>query len=206
MLLLTYSYVVPKEKRTEHARLLQRMRQVMTRLGCEFFEAYEQVGKQWVGGESNGRVVQILKFRDKAQFAAVQAAEKSDPGAQQLIAEFCQLVNLPYQQQSGMFAEGFYACLAAAAPTSRAPVAGSVTADTSHAAAPAVPDDVPSPGPEPDSEPEFDSKPESESEFDSEPESESASDSDALDYLSEAAPDEGTPPDPDARRQDDRSA
>lgn len=119
MLLLTYSYVVPKEKRTEHARLLHRMRQVMTRLGCDCFEAYEQVGKQWVGGESGGRVVQMLKFRDKAHFAAVQAAEKTDPGAQQLIADFCELINLPYQQQSGMFAEGFYSCLAAPAPQGR---------------------------------------------------------------------------------------
>jgi hypothetical protein len=116
MLLLTYSYVVPKEKRTEHARLLHRMRQVMARMGCDSFEAYEQVGKQWVGGEATGRVVQILKFRDRQHFADVQAAEKTDPNAQKLIAEFCELINLPYQQQTGMFADGFYNSLVEATP------------------------------------------------------------------------------------------
>lgn len=115
MLLLTYSYVVPKDKRTEHARLLHRMRQVMARLGLDHFEAYEQVGKHWSGGDGGGRVVQILRFRDKTHFSAIQAAEKNDPGAQQLIAEFCELVNLPYQQQTGMFADGYYSSLIATA-------------------------------------------------------------------------------------------
>lgn len=122
MLLLTYSYVVPKDKRTEHARLLHRMKQVMARLGVEHFEAYEQVGKHWTGGDVTGRVVQILRFRDKAHFAAIQAAEKTDPGAQQLIAEFCDLVNLPYQQQTGMFADGYYGSIIAGGAT-RAPAA-----------------------------------------------------------------------------------
>lgn len=123
MLLLTYSYVVPKDKRTEHARLLLRMRQTMARLGCEHFEAYEQVGKSWIGGEPTGRVVQILKFRDRQAFAAVQAAEKTDPQAQQLIKEFCDLINLPYQQQANLFMDGYYSSLIATAAT-RAPGAG----------------------------------------------------------------------------------
>jgi hypothetical protein len=38
----------------------------------------------------------------------VQAAERSDPAAQAIIAEFCQLINFPYQQQQGLFAVGFY--------------------------------------------------------------------------------------------------
>lgn len=115
MLLLTYSYVVPKDKRTEHARLLHRLRQVMARLGLDHFEAYEQVGKHWAGGDGGGRVVQILRFRDKAHFAAIQAAEKTDPSAQQLIAEFCELINLPYQQQTGIFADGYYSSVIATA-------------------------------------------------------------------------------------------
>jgi len=40
--------------------------------------------------------------------AAVQTAERSDPVAQALIKEFCELINFPYQQQQGLFAVGFY--------------------------------------------------------------------------------------------------
>src|SRR5438309_6554421 len=108
MLLQTNSYVVPKERRSEHARLMRRFRQVLGRLGCEDFEVYEQTGTNWGGGESSQRFVQIMRFRDRKHHAALQAAERSDPAAQQLIAEFCELVNFPYQQQHGFFAVGFY--------------------------------------------------------------------------------------------------
>jgi hypothetical protein len=108
MLLQTNSYIVPKEKRTEHARLLQRFRQLLARLGCDHFEAYEQVGVNWGGGEPTGRFVQIMRFRDKKHQQAVQSAERVDPDAQALIKEFCELINFPYQQQQGLFAVGFY--------------------------------------------------------------------------------------------------
>jgi hypothetical protein len=108
MLLQTNSYIVPKERRSEHARLLQRFRQTLARLGCDHFEAYEQVGVNWGGGEPTGRFVQIMRFRDKAHQQNVQNAEKNDPAAQALIREFCELINFPYQQQQGLFAVGFY--------------------------------------------------------------------------------------------------
>src|SRR5262245_42751481 len=108
MLLQTNSYIVPKDKRTEHARLLQRFRQTLARLGCEHFEAYEQVGANWSGNETTGRFVQLMRFRDRKQQQQVQAAERSDPTAQALIKEFCELINFPYQQQQGLFAVGFY--------------------------------------------------------------------------------------------------
>ena len=110
MLLQTNSYIVPKDKRAEHARLLRRFRQALARLGCDQFEVYEQVGANWsaAGPESTGRVVQIMRFRDRKHQLAVQAAERNDPGAQALIAEFCELINFPYQQQRGLFAVGFY--------------------------------------------------------------------------------------------------
>src|SRR3954471_9740315 len=108
MLLQTNSYIVPKDKRTEHARLLQRFRQCLGRLGCEHFEAYEQVGANWSGSESTGRFVQLMRFRDRKQQQQVQAAERNDPAAQALIKEFCELINFPYQQQQGYFAVGFY--------------------------------------------------------------------------------------------------
>jgi len=108
MLLQTNSYVVPKEKRDEHARLMRRFRQALTRLGCDMFAVYEQVGANWSSGETNGRFVQIMRFRDRKHQLAVQNAERSDPTAQSLIAEFCELVNFPYQQQQGLFAVGFY--------------------------------------------------------------------------------------------------
>src|SRR3982751_361503 len=108
MLLQTNSYVVPKEKRAEHARLVRKFRQTLGRLGADQFDVFEQVGANWAGGETTGRFVQMMRFRDRKHQLAVQSAEKQDPGAQQLIAEFCELINFPYQQQQGLFAVGFY--------------------------------------------------------------------------------------------------
>ena len=108
MLLQTNSYVVPKERRAEHARVIRRFRQALAKIGCDQFEVYEQVGAYWSPAGSNGRYVQIMRFRDRQHQQAVQAAERSDPGAQQIIAEFCDLINFPYQQEHGYFATGFY--------------------------------------------------------------------------------------------------
>jgi len=108
MLLQTNSYIVPKDKRPQHARLVQRFRQTLTRLGCDHFEAYEQVGANWSPTDTTGRFVQLMRFRDRKHQLAVQAAERSDATAQGLIKEFCELINFPYQQQQGLFAVGFY--------------------------------------------------------------------------------------------------
>ena len=108
MLLQTNSYVVPRDRRMEHARILRRFRQTLLRLGCDHFEVYEQVGPNWSSGETNGRFVQIMRFRDRKHQLAVQQAERSDPTAQVLLREFCELINLPYQQQQGLFAVGYY--------------------------------------------------------------------------------------------------
>lgn len=108
MLLQTNSYVVPKDRRAEHARLLRRFRQTLARLGCENFEVYEQVGANWNSDQSSGRFVQIMRFRDRRHQLSVQSAERNDPAGQALIAEFCDLINFPYQQEHGFFAVGFY--------------------------------------------------------------------------------------------------
>ena len=126
MLLQTNSYIVPKEKRAEHARLLARFRQTLARLGCDHFESYEQVGANWSGGETPGRFVQIMRFRDRKHQQQVQQSERTDAQAQALIKEFCELINFPYQQQQGLFAVGFYNSVMAVAPT-RAP--GSISPD-----------------------------------------------------------------------------
>jgi hypothetical protein len=123
MLLQTNSYIVPKDKRAEHARLLRRFRATLAKLGCDSFEVYEQVGSNWSTGEPTGRYVQIMRFRDRRHQLAVQAAERSDPAAQAIIAEFCQLINFPYQQQQGLFAVGFYHSVLPAAPTRPQPTA-----------------------------------------------------------------------------------
>src|SRR6478736_6200279 len=117
MLLQTNSYIVPKEKRAEHARLMRRFRQILNSLGCDNFEIYEQVGANWSSGQSTGRCVQIMRFRDRKHQLAVQNAELSDPAAQKLIAEFCDLINYPYQQQQGQFAVGFYSSVLPVAPS-----------------------------------------------------------------------------------------
>src|SRR5258705_4245918 len=67
MLLQTNSYIVPKDKRAEHARLLQRFRQTLLRLGFEHFEAYEQVRANWSGSGTTGRVLQLMSFQDRKQ-------------------------------------------------------------------------------------------------------------------------------------------
>ena len=116
MLLQTNSYIVPKEKRAEHSRLIRRFRQTLLRLGCDHFEVYEQVGSNWSNSESAGRYVQILRFLDRKHQLAVQAAERTDPTAQAVIADFCDLINFPYQQQQGLFAVGFYTSVLPVAP------------------------------------------------------------------------------------------
>ncbi len=108
MLLQTNSYIVPKEKRPEHSRLLRRFRAALTKLGCDNFEVYEQVSANWSGSDSNGRYVQIMRFRNRQHQIEVQQAERNDPAAQALIREFCELINFPYQQQQGLFAVGYY--------------------------------------------------------------------------------------------------
>jgi len=121
MLLQTNSYIVPADKRTEHQRLLRRFRQAMARIGCDSFDVFEQVGPNWGGGDTSGRFVQIMRFRDRKHQMSVQAAERNDPTAQALIAEFCELINLPYQQQQGLFIVGFYRSVIAASETAAQP-------------------------------------------------------------------------------------
>jgi hypothetical protein len=117
MILQTNSYIVPREKRAEHARLVARFRQCLARLGCDHFECYEQVGANWNANEATGRFVQIMRFRDRKQQQKVQGAERSDPAAQALIKEFCDMINFPYQQQQGLFVVGFYNSVLAVAPS-----------------------------------------------------------------------------------------
>ena len=137
MLLQTNSYIVPKERRNEHARLMRRFRQALINLGCESFEVYEMAGPNWTGTDSNGRYVQIMRFRDRRQQKAIQDAEKNDPEAQKLIAEFCRLVNFEYQQQQGYFGVGFYNSVLANATTAL-PDAGASDFSTPEAVAQGV--------------------------------------------------------------------
>lgn len=107
MLLQTNSYIVPKEKHEEHARLMRRFKQAWAKLGCDQFEVYEQTAPGWTPGES-GRFVQLMRFRDRKHQQSVQNLERTDPAAQAIIAEFCEMLNIPYQQEQGYFAAGFY--------------------------------------------------------------------------------------------------
>lgn len=113
MLLQTNSYLVPKDARADHARLVAKFRDAMLRLGCAGFEVYEQVNDNWTGGETSGRFVQLIVFHDVAHQHQVQQAERTDPTAQRLIADFCQLVGYEHQQQQGQFVTGYYAGVAA---------------------------------------------------------------------------------------------
>jgi hypothetical protein len=111
MLMQTNSYIVPLEKQEEHAQLVKKIRQIMGRLGCDMFDVYEQTGSSWSSAEATGRFVQIMRFRDRRHQLAVQTAERDDKPAQDAIKKFCDLVNLPQQQQQGSFSVGFYSSL-----------------------------------------------------------------------------------------------
>ncbi len=110
MLLQTNSYVVPKEKRTEHARLIKRFRALMIKLGCEDFDVCEQTGPNW-STEVGGRFVQLMRFKDEAHQKAVREAEQSDASAQDLVREFCELVDYNYQHQQGLATTAYYRSL-----------------------------------------------------------------------------------------------
>lgn len=120
MLLQTNSYMVPRDKRAEHARMMRRFRQTLTRLGCDQFDAYEELGPNW-NANGSGRYVQIMRFRDRRHHQAVQAAERTDPSAQQLIQEFCELVDFSSQQEAGQYSVRFYGGVV---PESSVPTAG----------------------------------------------------------------------------------
>jgi hypothetical protein len=138
MLLQTNSYIVPKEKRTEHARLIKRFRALMHRLGCDDFDVCEQTGPNWVS-ETGGRFVQLMTFRDEAHQKAVRDAEQSDPSAQDLVREFCELVDYGYQQQQGIATTAYYRSILGA-PGNRLP-APALTATTPLIASEEPPED-----------------------------------------------------------------
>jgi hypothetical protein len=151
MLLQTNSYIVPKDKRAQHERLMRRFRQALQRIGCEHFEVYEQVGPSWGAVRNGGRFVQILRFRDRQHQLAVQAAEKSDPAAQEIIREFCALLEMPHQQEKGLFAIGYYNGLISSDPMAIWKVTGEAPDGTSPEAAQefsTLPADPPSDNPE----------------------------------------------------------
>jgi hypothetical protein len=108
MLLQTNTYIVSCEKRVEHVRLMRRFRQTLIRLGCEQFEVYEQTGSGFSSFKSSGRFVQFMRFRDRKHYQVIQEAERNDADAQELIREFCQLINLEHQKSNSLFAVGFY--------------------------------------------------------------------------------------------------
>ncbi|MGE5611680.1 MAG: hypothetical protein ACM359_20700 [Bacillota bacterium] len=111
MLMQTNSYIVPKDKRAEHARLMQRFRQTLQRIGCDQFEVYEQVGPEFDRLRDDSRFVQVLRFRDRQHHEAVQNAERQDSTAQDLIREFCELIDLEYQRGQSLFGVGFYSSI-----------------------------------------------------------------------------------------------
>ncbi len=121
MLLQTNSYLVPESKRAEHERLMRRFRACFERLGSEF-EVFEQTDDTFAPaarGTPAARFVQMMHFRDVEHQRQVQDAEQHDDVAKRLIADFVRLVDLPRQQQQGLYAAGHYRDLPADDPTPR---------------------------------------------------------------------------------------
>lgn len=148
MLLQTNSYLVPAEKRDDHLALMTRFSQILHRLGCDRVDIVEQMGPEWTPGEV-GRCVQLMRFRDRKHQQQVQQAEQSDPEAQAVIAEFVALLDIPYQQDQGYFATGYYESILP--PVAPAPGHAPLHHAPAHpiadvpAAAPRGPTDVPTP-------------------------------------------------------------
>lgn len=136
-----------------HARLMRSFKLVLARLGCDLFEVYEQVGDNWTtAGDGNGRFVQMMRFRDRKHQMAVQSAERVDTQAQELIREFCELVNFSYQQQQGLFAPGYYSSVLAAGSgrmQRMTPDAGQAEVDETAQEPAATKEDAPEQSPEP---------------------------------------------------------
>lgn len=87
------------------------MQDAMRRIGANV-EVYEQVGPAFSPAEeATGRYVQVIRFRDRRHLVAVQAAEKSDPVLQSIIAEFVVLVDLAGQQAAGTYLPGYYSAV-----------------------------------------------------------------------------------------------
>lgn len=114
MLLQSNSYLVSGDRRAEHDRLMRRFREALLRLGCEQFEVYEQLGPEFEPAEGLERVVQLMRFRDRRHHQAVQAAERQDRAAQDLIREFCELVDYPGQKDRGVATVHYYTGIRAA--------------------------------------------------------------------------------------------
>ena len=116
MLLQTNSYLVPRDRRDEHARLMRRFAASFQRLGAHF-EVFEQMGSGFSANDPHAaatRFVQMMRFRDARHQASVQAAESDDAVAQRLISDFCRLIDLEAQQRQGLYAGGFYTLFLAA--------------------------------------------------------------------------------------------
>ena len=127
MLLQTNSYLVPKEKRTEHARLVKRFQALMAKLGCDDFQIYEQAGANWSTDAPAGRFVQILRFRDRDHQKSIRDAEAADAGAQSLVREFCELINFGYQHERGLALTAFYIQMGTSpGPAGKQPVNGTM--------------------------------------------------------------------------------
>lgn len=108
MLMQTNAYNVPADRRDRHERLMRKFADAFRRIGASF-EVYEQVGSTFnPADESTGRFVQVMRFRDRHHLHLVRQFEESDPTAQAMIAEFCELVDIASQQQRGAFLPGYY--------------------------------------------------------------------------------------------------
>lgn len=109
MLLQTNAYVVTQDKRDQHTRLVRKLQDAMRRIGGSL-EVYEQVGPNFsLSQEATGRFVQVMRFKDKRHLQQIQNAERADTTCQALIAELCELIDLPRQQEVGTFIAGQYA-------------------------------------------------------------------------------------------------
>jgi hypothetical protein len=102
------SYLVPRDKREEHSRLMRRFRQELARLGCDQFEVIEEAESNWAPVKGDGRVMQIMTFRDRAHHQAVQEAERTDAPSQELIREFCELIDVAVQKEKGLLTVSYY--------------------------------------------------------------------------------------------------
>jgi len=109
MLVQTNTYQVPLDKREQHLRLMRKFQQCLRRLGCDGFTVQEQTASNFAPSVgSTSRFVQTMRFRDRRHYEAVQEAERQDRIAQDLIREFCELIDFTAQREQGSFSVDYY--------------------------------------------------------------------------------------------------
>ena len=87
MLIVTYSYKVPKSKIRAYLNLQKKVKAIYLKHGCLSYEVFEKA-------EKDGEWMEIERFKNKSHFKMVVARVDKDPQILELFSKFCSIVNV----------------------------------------------------------------------------------------------------------------